>query len=100
MKNSENGASSSKPASVRGKYANLLKQGTNIAILDPDIVDQFPDSESVNNALRAFLAIGKQVESAAIHVVRKSPRSSATPKRNVGFDPRVGTVPRRRAAAK
>ena len=37
---------------VRGKYSNLLKQGTNVAIIDPDLLDTFPDSKSVNEALR------------------------------------------------
>ena len=59
---------------VRGKYFNQLQQGTNVVILDPDIVEHFPDSESVNNALRAFLAIGKEVESVSIPILRKAPR--------------------------
>ena len=84
---------------VRGKYANLLQQGTNVAILDPDIVEHFPDSESVNNALRAFLAIGKEVESASISVLRKAPRAVSS-KRSVSFDPRKGSVLKTRAAAK
>lgn len=40
---------------TRGKYTNLLAEGTNVAIIDPDLHEQFPDSESVNRALRAFL---------------------------------------------
>jgi hypothetical protein len=99
MKTPENNASPSKAAPVRGKSANLLQQGTNIAILDSDIVDNFPDSESVNNALRAFLAIGKEVESASIHVVRPPQRASSS-RRSASFDPRVGTAPKRRATAK
>jgi hypothetical protein len=42
---------------VRGKYANLLKEGTNLAIIDPDLLDTFPDSESVNEALRSLKKI-------------------------------------------
>ena len=42
---------------VRGKYANLLKQGTNIVVLAPDLLDTFPDSESVNEALRSLKKI-------------------------------------------
>ena len=37
---------------VRGKYAEEYAKGTNIVIIDPDLQDVFPDSESVNNALR------------------------------------------------
>jgi hypothetical protein len=99
MKNPETVAPSPKAPPVRGKYANLLKQGTNVAILAPDIVDHFPDSESVNVALRAFLAIEKQVESATIHVVRK-PVRGASQKRTASFDPRVGVASKRRAASK
>jgi hypothetical protein len=39
---------------VRGKYTNLLKQGTNLVILDPELLDTFPDSQSVNEALRTL----------------------------------------------
>jgi hypothetical protein len=41
----------------RGKYSNLLKQGTNLAIIDPDLLDTFPDSASVNEALRSLKTI-------------------------------------------
>jgi len=37
---------------VRGKYAARYARGTNIRALDPDVAAAFPDSESVNNALR------------------------------------------------
>jgi hypothetical protein len=76
---------------VRGRCANLLLQGSNIAVLDPDVVEHFPDSESVNNALRASLAIGKQVESASGHAPRKTPRA-ATSKSSINFDPRKGSL--------
>jgi hypothetical protein len=42
---------------VRGKYYNRLKQGTNLAIIDPDLLDTFPDSASVNEALRSLKKI-------------------------------------------
>ena len=38
---------------VRGKYAKRYAEGTNIVILAPDVAEFFPDSESVNTALRA-----------------------------------------------
>ena len=40
---------------VRGKYAELYKDGTNIVVLEPDIAREFPDSESVNEALRQVI---------------------------------------------
>lgn len=42
---------------VRGKYSNLLKQGTNVVVIAPDLLDTFPDSESVNEALRSLKKI-------------------------------------------
>jgi hypothetical protein len=50
---------------VRGKYSNLLAEGTNVAVIDPALQNHFPDSESVNRALRALLAIREQLKQAA-----------------------------------
>jgi len=46
---------------VRGKYTTRFNEGTNVVTLDPDIAEAFPDSESVNAALREWLRLrGKQ----------------------------------------
>jgi len=42
---------------VRGKYAAPYAEGTNLVRLDPDVRKVFPDSESVNRALRALVKI-------------------------------------------
>jgi len=43
---------------VRGKYCrHLLEEGSNVAILDPDIAKSFRDSASVNEALRSLLEL-------------------------------------------
>ena len=39
---------------VRGKYAQRYSEGTNVILLDPDLQDLFPDSESVNRVLHAI----------------------------------------------
>jgi len=40
----------------RGKYyKRLLKRGSNVVVLDRDIAREFPDSASVNKALRSVL---------------------------------------------
>jgi hypothetical protein len=39
---------------VRGKYRQRMQQGTNVVIIAPDLLDTFPDSESVNEALRGL----------------------------------------------
>ncbi len=56
---------------VRGKYANLLKQGTNVVLIAPDLLDTFPDSASVNEALRGLKKI-------AARSIRPAPRSRKT----------------------
>jgi len=38
----------------RGKYAKRYREGTNIVFIDPDLHKLFPDSESVNRALRNY----------------------------------------------
>ena len=39
---------------VRGKYAKSYREGTNIVLIDPDLHKLFPDSETVNRALREY----------------------------------------------
>ena len=46
--------------SVVGKYAGRYAEGTNMVLLDPDVADMFPDSKSVNDALRSLVRIAKQ----------------------------------------
>lgn len=43
-----------------GKYAKQYAEGTNIVLLDPDVAKVFPDSEAVNQALRALARIIEQ----------------------------------------
>jgi hypothetical protein len=38
----------------RGTYARRYREGTNIVLIDPDLHRLFPDSESVNRALRKY----------------------------------------------
>ncbi len=42
---------------IRGKYARQFASGTNIVILDPDVAKIFPDSDVVNETLRALAKI-------------------------------------------
>jgi hypothetical protein len=52
---------------VRGKYAKRYAEGTNIVILAPDVAEFFPDSESVNTALRALVVVArKNVRNSAV----------------------------------
>ena len=45
---------------VRGKYAKRYAEGTNVVILSPDAAEIFPDSESVNEALRVSVKVARQ----------------------------------------
>jgi len=42
---------------VRGKYVNRLADGSNVVVLSPDVAEVFPDSDSVNEALRPLAEI-------------------------------------------
>ena len=48
---------------VRGKYVDRYRSGTNVVLLDPELAEVFPDSKSVNDALRALVAIAVRAES-------------------------------------
>ncbi len=45
----------------RGKYAKRFAEGTNVVILDPDVAEIFPDSRTVNEALRALSKIAARL---------------------------------------
>jgi uncharacterized DUF497 family protein len=42
---------------ARGVTAARYREGTNIIVLDPELMDVFPDSEAVNEALRALAPV-------------------------------------------
>ncbi|WP_176453282.1 hypothetical protein [Pseudanabaena sp. SR411] len=45
---------------IRGKYVDRYRAGTNIVLLDPDVLQAFPTSESVNEALRLLMQIAQR----------------------------------------
>ena len=45
---------------VRGATAKRYAQGTNVVVIDPDILDVFPTSTSVNETLRALAPVLRQ----------------------------------------
>ena len=47
---------------VRGKYARDYGRNRNLRILDPDLLAAFPDSESVNEALRTLLRVKAAIQ--------------------------------------
>ena len=39
------------------KYAKKYAEGTNVVVIDPDLIEFFPDAASVNTALRALVSV-------------------------------------------
>jgi hypothetical protein len=50
---------------VRGVTAARYAQGTNIVVIDPQVLDVFPDSDAVNETLRALAPVLRQQRQAA-----------------------------------
>ena len=42
---------------IRGKYAKAYHEGANIVKIDEDVTKVFPDSKSVNEALRTLMRL-------------------------------------------
>ena len=45
---------------VRGKYYRQASAGTNLVLIDPDVLDVFPDGTTVNQTLRALAPVLRQ----------------------------------------
>src|SRR5215813_355657 len=60
---------------VRGKYYRQAKAGTNLVLIEPDLAKAFPDTDSVNRALRLL------VDAASSATTRRRQRRSASNKR-------------------
>ena len=46
----------------RGIYAKRYAKGTNVVLLDADVHKAFPDSESVNDALRMLMDVASKTK--------------------------------------
>jgi len=57
---------------VRGKYAEALKEESNIVVLDPEISKAFPNDKAVNDALHGLLQVVK-----AAHLVKEQKRQNS-----------------------
>jgi len=44
----------------RGKYAKRYAEGSNVVVLSPEIARFFPDSKSVNDALRVLVDLARK----------------------------------------
>jgi hypothetical protein len=45
---------------VRGKYAERLRESSNVVVLKPEVAQVFPNQEAVNSALLSLIQIAKQ----------------------------------------
>ncbi len=45
---------------VRGKYVERYQSGTNLVLLESDVREAFPDSNSVNDALRMLMKVARR----------------------------------------
>ena len=62
---------------VRGKYyQRLLKEGSNVVVLDPDVAKAFPDSVSVNEALRSLLDFTRATTRLSNRSAKRAKKSS------------------------
>jgi len=48
---------------IVGKYAKRRADSANVVLLDPDVAGTFPDSKSVNDALRKLIKIAQAPKS-------------------------------------
>lgn len=62
---------------VRGKYyKRLLKEGTNVVILEPDVAKFFSNSAAVNDTLRRVIKAAQAVRQPAARTVRRLKRTA------------------------
>ena len=47
---------------VRGKYAERLKESSNVVVLRPEVAQAFPNEEAVNNALLSLIEIAQKTK--------------------------------------
>ncbi len=47
---------------TRGKYYEAYQKSSNVVVLDPDVAAIFPDSASVNEALRLLAKVARSVQ--------------------------------------
>lgn len=48
---------------VRGKYFERLQASSNVVVLDPEVVELFPNAAAVNAALRSLAEIANRASS-------------------------------------
>ncbi len=54
-----------------GKYAEKYAEGANVVVIDPDLIEYFPDHDSVNDALRNLTEIIRRTQKAGKTISRR-----------------------------
>jgi hypothetical protein len=47
---------------VRGKYARKLQASSNVVVIDPELLDLFPNASAVNRALSSLAEIAERAQ--------------------------------------
>lgn len=75
---------SSMKGGVRGKYVRRYRAGTNLVLIERDLVEAFPDDASVNAALRAAVTMATLVQGHKRRANRRVQPTSRTRRRATG----------------
>ena len=62
---------------VRGKYLKHFAQGSNVVVLQPEILKALPTSEAVNKALTSMLAFAQETQGLTRRTSRTPRKRSA-----------------------
>jgi hypothetical protein len=63
---------------VRGKYYRRALAGTNLVLIEPELAEVFPDTESVNRALRLLTNTAEAAASPSRRIRRAQKRLKRT----------------------
>ena len=76
---------------VRGKYYERFHQSSNVVLLEPDVSAAFPNSASVNQALRTLASVARK----STRVMRRPPSPQRRPNKRMQEPTRSAKARRR-----
>ena len=62
---------------VRGKYAERLRESSNVVVLEPEVARAFPNQKAVNSALLSLIQIAKKTASRTSHSTARAKKRRA-----------------------
>jgi hypothetical protein len=63
---------------VRGKYAERLRESSNIVVLEPEVARVFPNQEAVNSALLSLIEIAEKTVQKTTHTTGRTKKRRAS----------------------